>query len=168
MNGHRERGCNPELIFEFADGGLTPERRRIVRNHLRNCQECQRLYERESNLSSSLKAFDFETRSCSVSRQVAMALPTRPMKARILWALLALVLFAVALVTLQLGGVDPAALATVMLGTFWGFVSGGASILHAVFSAIAPMLLVALAIGAFADLLIGAAVVSASRRSRRA
>lgn len=169
MNGYRGNCCDPELIFEFVDGGLTPERRRSVRNHLQSCSECQRLYERELDLSSSLKAFDFaEAGSCSVSRQVAMALPTRPMKARILWALLAVALFAVASLALQLGGTDPEALATSVLGTFWGLASGGAGILHAVFSAIAPMLLVALGIGAFVDLLIGAAVVSASRRSRRA
>lgn len=162
-------GCDPERIFELADGVLVPERERAVRSHLAGCEECRRRYRREVNLSSSLCSCDFaEARACSVSRQVAMALPTRPAKARALWALLAAALLVVALAALELGGSDPAALAIGVLGAFWGIATGAADVARTMFPAAAPGILVAFGIGAFADVLIAAAVFSAARRARRA
>ncbi len=168
-----DRGCDPERVFELADGGLTPQERRQAHSHLEDCPECRELYEREMELSSKLGSCDFsglgsDLGACDVSRRVAMALPTRPLKARFLWAVLSVGLLAVALAALEIGGVDPAAVGMGVVGTFWGLVSGGADVVRAFFPAAAPTVLVALGIGAVADLLIAAAVFAAARRAKRA
>ena len=83
--------CDPEPVFELADDSLGPEREREVRAHLRDCRGCLDLYEKELRLNASLGSLDFEEPS-SVCRGVAMALPTRSVRARLLWSGLAVVL----------------------------------------------------------------------------
>ena len=66
--------CDPEPVFELADGSLGPERERGIRAHLRDCSGCRTLYERELRLNASLGSLEFEETN-SVCRSVAMMLP---------------------------------------------------------------------------------------------
>ena len=66
------RRCDPEPVFELADGSLRPEREREVRTHLRDCEGCRNLYGRELQLNASLGSLDFE-QPRSVCQGVAMA-----------------------------------------------------------------------------------------------
>jgi anti-sigma factor RsiW len=158
--------CDPEPIFELADGSLEPEREREVRTHLRGCRECCALYEKELRLNASLGCLDFKEPK-SVCRGVAMALPTRSVRARLLWAGLAAVLLLTASVTLILQGTNLAVLVVEAMSVFWGIVAGLADVIQVVFAAIGPALLIALAVGALVDLVIAAVYLSVSRRHAR-
>jgi peptidoglycan/LPS O-acetylase OafA/YrhL len=158
--------CDPEPIFELADGSVPPEQELKVRNHLKDCKGCLDLYERELRLNTSLGSLAFEEPR-SVCRGVAMALPTRSLRARLLWAVLALALLLTTSVTMILGGINPAALAVETVSVFWGFVAGLADMVRVVFAAVGPALLVALALGAFVDLALVAVYLSVSRRRAR-
>ena len=169
MKDPRERRCDPEAIFELADGALGPEREREMRSHLRGCPGCRDLYEKELNLSAVLETLNFaEPSSQSVSRGVAMALPTRPLKTRFLWGALALALLLAASLALSLDGTNPAVFALNALDVFWGFVSGFTDLINIVFLATGSVLLGALAVGALLDLLIAATVLVLTRRHARA
>jgi hypothetical protein len=96
-----------------------------------------------------------------------MALPTRSLRARLLWAGLAIVLLVTASVSLMLGGTNFAVLFIEAMGVFWGFVTGFADVLRVVFAAIGPALLVALAVGALVDLVVVAIYLSVSRQRAR-
>ena len=172
MNGPRQRGtgppCDPEAIFELADGALGPEREREIRTHLSGCPGCRDLYERELSLNALLDTLEFaEPASQSVCRGVAMALPTRPLKARFLWAALALALLVVASLALSLDGTNPAVFAVNALDVFWGLVSGFTDLISTVFMATGTVLLGALAVGALLDILIAATVLILTRRRTR-
>ena len=52
--------CDPESVFELADGSLGPEREREIRAHLSVCGGCRTLYERELRLNASLGSLEFE------------------------------------------------------------------------------------------------------------
>src|SRR5215210_1479324 len=157
------RRCDPQVIFELADGGLGPEQEREIRNHLETCPGCRKLYEKELELSAFLGSLDLvEPRS--VRPGVAMALPTRPLKARLLWATLALALLLVASLALSLDGTNPAVFAVNALGVFWGVVSGFADVARTILVAVGPVLLVALAVGALLDLSLAAALLWMTRR----
>jgi anti-sigma factor RsiW len=158
--------CDPEPIFELADGSLGPERDREVRAHLRDCQDCRKLYERELRLNASLGSLDFE-QPRSVCQGVAMALPTRSLRARLLWGGLAVVLLLIASMTMMLGGTNFAAFFLEAASVFWGFVAGLADVTQVVFAAVGPVLLVALAVGAIVDLAIAAVYLAVSRRRAR-
>lgn len=162
------RGCDPEAIFELADGGLGTRREREVRAHLRGCPECRDLYEKELNLNAFLDTLEFaELRSRSVCRGVAMALPTRPLKARLLWAALALALLLAASLALSLDGTNPAVFAMNALNLFWGLVSGFEDVVRTMFVATGTALMIALGVGALLDLLIAATVLALTRRRAR-
>src|ERR687897_3880366 len=119
------RRCNPETVFELADGALGEERAREARLHLDECPPCRGLYEKELEINALLRSTELaDPRSRSVCPMVAMALPPRPLKARILWASLALILLAVASLALSLDGTNPMVFAVNALGVFWGVVSG--------------------------------------------
>jgi anti-sigma factor RsiW len=158
--------CDPEPVFELADGSLGPEREREVMAHLRDCRGCRTLYERELRLNASLGSLALDEPR-SVCRGVAMALPTRSFRARLLWAALAVVLLFTTSVTLMLGGTNLAALFVEAMSVFWGFVAGLADVIQVVFAAVGPALLVALAVGAFVDLVVVAVYLSVSRRRAR-
>lgn len=161
------RRCDPEVIFELADDALGPERAREVRDHLEACPGCRELYERELQMNDSLRCLEFaEPRS--VCPSVAMALPTRPLKARLLWASLALALLLVASLALSLDGTNPAVFAVNALGVFWAVVSGFADAARTMLVAAGPVLLVALAVGALIDLSLAAALLWTTRRRARA
>jgi anti-sigma factor RsiW len=164
MNGPSH--CDPEPIFELADGSLAPERERGVREHLRDCKDCRTLYEGELRLNASLGSLAFEEPR-SVCRGVAMALPTRSTKARLFWAGLAVVLLLASSVTLMLGGTNFAALFVEAMSTFWGLVAGFAGVIQVVFAAVGPALLVALAVGALVDLAIAAVFLAVTHRRAR-
>ena len=164
MNGpHR---CDPQAIFELADGGLGPERAREVRDHLSACPGCRELYEKEQELNAFLGSLEF-AESRSVCSGVVMAMPTRPLKARLLWAALALALLLLALFALSLGGTNPAVFAVNALGVFWGVVSGFADVAQAILVAAGPVILVALVVGALLDLALAAALLWTTRRRTR-
>lgn len=160
--------CDPEKVFELAEGSLERGQERQVRGHLASCAGCRKLYERELHLSAYLGSLDFSTVcvSRSVCQGVAMALPTRPVKVRILWGLLASALLIAALVSLELNGTEPVSLAMSLLGTCWGLIAGSAHVARAVFAAAGTTILLALALGALADVLIAFAVFSVSRGRR--
>ena len=164
-------GGDPELVFELADGGLDGESSAELRHHLEHCSGCRELYERELNLNSYLGSLELsEPRPCSVSRVVAMALPTRSIVARFLWATLAGALLLSALVSLELNGTGPVMLVVSVLAACWGFISGSADVVRAVFAAAGSTLLLVLALGALADLFIALAFVPVvrGRRAREA
>lgn len=171
MSDPRERrSCEPEAIFELAEGVLGSEREREVRAHLAACPGCREAYEKELSLNASLSALELREPPCrSVCRGVAMALPTRPLKARLLWSALALALLFAAVLALSLDGAPPVVLAMNAVDFMWGFVSGSADVTGVALSAVGPTLLVALAVGAVVDLCIAAAVLLVkSRRVRQA
>jgi predicted anti-sigma-YlaC factor YlaD len=160
------RRCDPEVIFELADGALGQGRMREVQAHLDDCPGCRELYEEELELNARLHSMQFaEPRS--ICPGVAMALPTRPLKARLLWAALALALLLVASLALSLDGTNPMGFAVSALGVFWSFVSGFADVVQAVLVVAGPILLVALAAGALLDLLLAAALLWTTRRRAR-
>ncbi len=161
------RGCDPQVIFELADGALGSMQEREVRSHLEDCPGCRELYEREVKLSAFLGSLELaEPRS--VRAGVAIALPTRPLKARLLWAAMALALLMVASLALSLDGTNPAVFAMNALGAFWGFVSGFADVARTMLVAVGPVLLIALAAGALLDLALAAALLWMTRRRARA
>jgi predicted anti-sigma-YlaC factor YlaD len=160
------RRCDPELIFELADGELGPERAREIRDHLEACPGCRELYEKELELNAFLDSLELaEPRS--VCPGVAMALPTRPLKARLLWAVLALALLLIASLALSLDGTNPAVFAVNALGVFWGVVYGFADVARTVLIAAGPVLLVALAVGVLLDVSLAAALLWTTRRRAR-
>ena len=161
------RHCDPQAIFELTDDALGPERAREIRAHLEACPGCRELYERELELSAFLGSMELaEPRS--VCQGVAMALPTRPLKARLLWAALALALLLAASLALSLDGTHPAVFAANALGIFWGVVSGFADVAQTLLIAAGPVLLVALVVGALLDLLLAAVLLWTTRRRTRA
>jgi predicted anti-sigma-YlaC factor YlaD len=158
--------CDPQVIFELADGALGPERAREIRDHLEACPGCRKLYEKELELSAFLDSLELaEPRS--VCPGVAMALPTRPLKARLLWATLALALLLVASLALSLDGTHPAVFAVNALGVFWGVVASLADVTRAALIAAGPVLLLALVVGALLDLLLAAVLLWTTRQRTR-
>lgn len=167
MSDPRDRWCDPEAVFEFADGELGPERAREVREHLEDCPGCRELYEKELDLNASLGSLEFsELRSRSVSRGVAMALPTRPARARLLWALLAAALLVFALFALDLSGESPVTPIVGAIGWF-SLITGSWEVIQMMLAAGGSALVVALAAGALLDLIVAAAFLWGSRRRPR-
>ena len=161
-------GCDPEKVFELADGGLSVDQEREVREHLASCPGCRELYERERDLSACLGSLDFSRmHRRSVCQSVAMALPTRSLRARVLWGLLAGALLVAALVSLELHGREPVILAMSILSACWGLIVGSTELTRAVFSAAGTTILLALALGTLADVLIALTVVFVRNRGRR-
>lgn len=158
-------GCDPELVFELADGGLEPWRRREVRAHLTECPECRELYERERELGEFLSSSELSgARSRSVRQGVAMDLPTRPVELRMLWTFLSLNLLLAALVALLLYGLSPAALIVDGAVALRGYVLELSEVFRIALAAAGTLPLVALAAGMVVDLLLVALVLSALRR----
>lgn len=160
-------GCEPEEVFSLADRALTPEREEEVRDHLGQCPGCRELYEREVRLNSCLRSLSF-SEPRSVREGVAMALPTRPLKARLLWAALAAFLLSVALFALGLSGTNPAVFVADAMAMFWSSAAVLADVLDTVLAVAGGMLLVALAVGALIDLLLVGVLLSVVRRRTRA
>ena len=158
--------CDPERVFELADGGLSPEAEREARGHVDRCPGCRELYKKELTLSACIGSLAVRE-SRSVCREVAMALPTRLVGDRILWAGLAVAMLAAVSLALSLDGTNPAALAVDSVVAFWGFVAGLTGVAEAVLAAAGTALLVALGVGAVLDLLIAGVVFSVSRRRAR-
>ena len=164
--------CDPEKVFELADGrsgpeALDPQQQRKIHRHLASCPRCRELYERELALNACLNSLDFSAaRPRSVCQGVAMALPTRSLKARLSWSLLASALLIAAFVSLEFNGTKPVVLTMDILGTCWDFVAGSARVAHVVFATAGPTILLVLALGALADLLVAFLVLSVNRRRR--
>ena len=160
------RRCDPQVIFELADGTLGPQRAREVRDHLPACPGCRELYEKEQKLNAFLDSLEV-AESRSVCPGVVMALPTRPLKARLLWAALALALLLAASLALILDGTNPAVFAVNALGVFWGVVSGFTDLAQTILVAAGPVIIVALVVGALLDLFLAAALLWTTRRRTR-
>src|SRR5688572_33258571 len=96
-----------------------------------------------------------------------MSLPTQSSKTRFHWPVLAVVLLLSASVAMIFFGMNLAVLAVAAMNVFWGFVAGLADVIQVVFAAIGQALLIALAIGAFVDLVIAAVYLAVSRRHAR-
>jgi predicted anti-sigma-YlaC factor YlaD len=161
------RRCDAQVIFELADGALGSERAREVRDHLEACPGCRELYEKEQKLNAALYSLEF-AESRSVRPGVVMALPTRPIKTRLLWTALALALLLVASLALSLDGTTPAVFAVNALGVFWGVVSGFTSVAQTILVAAGPVIFAALVVGALLDLSLAAALLWTTRRRARA
>lgn len=172
--GSEPCGCDHEMVFELADGGLEGKTAREVRDHLRRCPGCHELYEHELKLNSYLGSLDFPASgSCSVHRAVAMALPTRSAVSRLLWAALAGAMLILTVAYLELHGTDLVMVVMSVLAACWGFVSGSADVVRAVLAAAGPTVLLVLGFGALVDLVIATAAyyvvaVSRGRRAREA
>ena len=95
--------CDPKKVFELADGALLPEDGREVLEHLDRCHSCKELYREELELSACMGGLEVRE-TPSVCREVAMALPTRLMGVRMLWAGLALGLLLTVSLVLSLEG----------------------------------------------------------------
>ena len=162
MNGR----CDPQAIFELVDGALGTERAREVRDHLSSCPGCRERYEKEQELNAFLGSLEF-TESRSVRPGVLMELPTRPLKARLLWSALALALLVAASLALSLDGTTPAVFAVNALGVFWGVVSGFTDLAQTILVAAGPVIFVALVVGALLDLFLAAALLWTTRRRTR-
>jgi predicted anti-sigma-YlaC factor YlaD len=161
------RRCDPQVIFELADGALSLERAREVWTHLEACPSCRELYEKEQELNAFLDSLEL-TEPPSVCSSVVMALPTRPLKARLLWAALALTLLLVASLALSLDGTNPVVFAVNALGVFWGVVLGFTDVAQTTLVAAGPVIFVALVVGALLDLFLAAALLWTTRRRPRA
>lgn len=159
------RWCDPEEVFALAEGVLPPEREAQVREHLGRCLGCRELYERELSLTAYLGSEVFaDLRACRVSNKVAMALSTRSVGARVLWAMLALGLLLVTLLALGVNGINPLILVVDAVTMLGGLVAGLDEAARAVFAVAGSTLLVAFVVGALLDLLIAAAVIAAAAR----
>ncbi len=158
--------CDPEEVFALADQALTPQREHEMRNHVSSCPECRALYEKETQLNSCLKSLDFSG-ACSVRERVVMALPTRPLKVRLLWALLSGSLLLLALFALALNGVNPATFLMGSMEIFWSTTAMLTDLLDTAVSIAGGTILAALAVGAFLDLLLVTVLLSVSRRRAR-
>ena len=163
-----DSGCDPERVFELADGGLSLEQEEEMREHLASCTRCRELYERELDLNAFLSSLDLSgvCSSQSVHMSVAMALPTRSVRARVLWSLLAFSLLVAALVSLELDYTELVLLAMSALSECWGLVVAFAGVLHAILVAAGPAILLVLALGALTDILLALTVVSLNRVRR--
>ncbi|MDP8947872.1 MAG: zf-HC2 domain-containing protein [Actinomycetota bacterium] len=161
------RRCDPQVIFELADGALGPELAREVRDHLEACPGCRKHYEKEQELNAALYSLEF-AEARSVRPGVVMALPTRPIKTRLLWTALALALLLVASLALSLDGTTPAVFAVNALGVFWGVVWGFADVAQTILVAAGPVIFAALVVGALLDLSLAAALLWTTRRRPRA
>jgi hypothetical protein len=136
--------------------------------HLDECPECHEIYEKELEINALLRSTDLANpRSRSVCPMVAMALPTRPLKARLLWASTALILLLAASLALSLDGANPLVFVVNTLGVFWGVVSGFADLARTTVEAAGPILLAALVVGALLDLCLAAALLWMTRRRSR-
>lgn len=166
MSLPRDCNCDPEQIFELTDRALTPEKEKEIRAHLKRCPNCQAVYKRETELNACLRSLDFP-RPRSVREGVAMALPTRPLKARLLWALLAGILLSTALVALGTNGLNPAVFVVDAMTMFWSSASTLRDLLDIVLAVAGGTLLIALAVGAMLDLLLAAVLISVVRRRTR-
>jgi predicted anti-sigma-YlaC factor YlaD len=161
------RRCDRQAIFELTDGALGPVREREMRNHLESCPGCRELYEKELELNAALGSMELaEPRS--VCQGVAMALPTRPLKARLLWSALAVTLLLAASLASSLDGTHPAVFAVNALGVVWGVVSGFVDVALTLLVAAGPLVLGALVVGALLDLLLAAVLLWTTRRRTRA
>ena len=162
------RRCDPETVFELADGALGANRAREARAHLDECPECREAYERELELNALLRSCELaDPRAPSVCRTIAMALPTRPLRARVMWASVAAVLLIVASLALSLDGTNPLVFAANALGVFWDVVSEFADMVRTTLVAAGPILLAALVVGALLDLCLVAAFLWTTRRRSR-
>lgn len=157
--------CDPEMVFDLVERSLPPEREKEVRAHVKRCPGCRERYEFEAELNSCLKSLDF-SEPRSVCEGVAMALPTRPARVRLVWSLLAGVLLLISLSALGLNGTNPAAFLVDASAAFWGSSAILASLISKVLYVAGPVLLAALVAGALLDLVLVAVLVAVTRRTR--
>lgn len=163
--------CDPEAVFELAENTLSPEDEKEVRDHLARCGGCRDLFQKELELSAFLLSAEFSGRGRipeqSVCRGVAMSLPTRPLRVRLIYGFGALALLLTALLALQVFGARPALYVLDFLSTGWGFIAGVVDVINVVLSVAGPALLLALAAGALLDLVLVSVVLSIFSRSRQ-
>jgi hypothetical protein len=166
-----ERGCgacDPEAVFELADGQAGGKASTVML-HLEGCPGCRELYEREKHLNRQLGSFDgCGVAGRSVSRMVAMALPTRTARSRAVWAMLAVALSLSALLALEVSGRNPAIL--IFDATAWtsGALVGVWDVARILFAVVGRWVVMALIVGITLDLMIAAVVAAIfARRNRR-
>lgn len=168
-------GCErygPEEIFSLVEGELSPAEERAVRRHLAECPCCRARHEREQGISSSLR-LGFAApqprgprEPGSVACNVAMALPTRSLRARLCWALAGGAALAVILLALEVWSSSPVSAVADVLGLSWGIAAGLADVLSIFFTTTGWFLIFAMLVGALID--IGIAIGILLFRRRRA
>lgn len=164
--------CDPEEIFELVEGTLEPEERRLIRAHLETCTNCRDRYEREVSLNAGLcsgtpgnpQAGGATNCIASVSREVALRIPTRSRLARLMWGMLAIGILITTTLALGFGGDNPIFMATGGTQTVLDYVSAVSDVSALLLALIAPFVLIALAVGFLVDLVIAGIVFSALRR----
>jgi predicted anti-sigma-YlaC factor YlaD len=162
------RNCEPAAVFELADRALDTGREREVRRHLRDCSGCRELYEREMRLNERLSSLEFsEDNRNSVCENVVMALPTRPIKTRFLWALTALGILATALFALIAQDTGSVAFIVDAVESFQGASMLVTDLLATALAAAGPVILGALIVGALLDVLLVTLLLSVARRRTR-
>ena len=160
--------CDPEGIFELADGQATAERAHAVRLHIDECPGCRDLYEKEVELNERLGGFGCPVPGRSVSRMVAMALPTRTARARAVWAMLATALSLSALLALEVSGRSPTILLFDAAAWSSGAFAGVWDIGGILFTVVGRWVVIALLVGVAVDLVLAAVVAMIfARRARR-
>ena len=167
MSGPPKPGCNcdPVLLFELAERSLDAGRARELNLHLGACPECRKRYEREVRINECLGSLKFsEAGQRSVCESVAMALPTRPVKARLLWAVLAAGLLAISLFALGSQGAGTVAFVMDAVEAFQGTSMMLTDLLGTALAAAGSIALAALVLGAVLDLLLVGILFSVSRR----
>lgn len=161
--------CDAEKVFELAERTLDPDQALGVRAHLEECPGCREFYERNVDLNVRLGSLELrDDVSQSVRREVAMAIPTRSLGARLYWGALAAGLLISALLALHMNGGNLVAMASVAVGAVVSFASGFAEVASTVLMMGGPAILIALLVGTLVDVLIAAVLLSALRRRSRA
>lgn len=160
--------CDPEAVFELVDGQAVGEKARSVRLHVEGCPGCRELYEREVELNDRLGAFDGCPVSVgSVSRMVAMALPTRTARSRAVWAMLAVALSLSALLALEVSGRSPVIQFLDMAAWSSGATAGLWDVAMILFTVTGRWVVMVLLVGITLDLVIAAVVAAIFARRNR-
>ena len=166
-----ERGCgscDPVAVFEFADGQTAGKEANAVQLHLEECPGCRELYEREVELNEQLGSFDgCPVSGRSVSRVVAMALPTRTARARAVWAMLAVALSLSAMLALEVSGRSPVILFVDAAAWSSGALAGLRDVVRIIFAVVGRWVVIALIVGITLDLIIAAVVAAFLMRRNR-
>src|SRR5438128_9640240 len=74
-----------ELIAAFADGELSPDRERFVREHLRTCARCQRELALHQDLSRALAQEPTRGSSADLRRRIERIGRANPRHGALLW-----------------------------------------------------------------------------------
>lgn len=162
-------GCNydEQELFEMVEGALESGREHELSAHLEKCPECYETYRRECGLSDSLRSSLDGASSCRGKRflrSVAMALPTRSRRFRMLWGIGGAFLLLAAVLALQAREVSPFVSFMQLTEAFNAFVMNFADTMEIMISAAGYVLLPVLGAVILANAVIAVLTLSMLRR----